>query len=107
MSLIGRFGVLVTAIAMAASAALAPTSASAQWSSFEPGIDRKGADYTSFNIDGGPRACRNTCLVDERCRAWTYVRAGYQGPGPRCWLKAARPEPRDSDCCVSGTIHGR
>lgn len=106
MSLVSRFGVLVTAIAMAASATFAPT-ASAQWSSSEPGIDRQGADYTSFNIDGGPRGCRNTCLADERCRAWTYVRAGYQGPCPAMLAESGAAQPRDSDCCVSGVIHDR
>lgn len=97
-----RLSRLAAIVAMTMGAA--PTSAIAQWSSFEPGVNRPGADYSSFNIDGGARACRNTCLVDERCRAWTFVRAGYQGPGPRCWLKAARPEPRENDCCVSGAV---
>jgi hypothetical protein len=76
----------------------------AQSSTFEPGVDRPGMDYTSFDLRGGPGACRESCLADRRCRAWTYVRAGFQGPAPRCWLKSARPDAQGSDCCASGII---
>ena len=86
------------------SVAFASASAMAQSSTFEPGVDRPGLDYTSFDMRGGPGVCREACLADDRCRAWTFVRSGYQGPAPRCWLKAARPDARGSDCCISGII---
>ncbi len=92
------------AVLFLASFAFIPTIAMAQWSSWEPDVDRPGMDYNSFDIRGGPRACRNSCLSDDRCRAWTFVRSGIQGPSPRCWLKDGRPAPQDNDCCVSGVI---
>ena len=70
--------------------------------SFERNTDRPGADYTSFDINGGPSSCERACMREYACRAWTYVRAGFQGPGPRCWLKSGVPAAQPSDCCVSG-----
>jgi hypothetical protein len=81
--------------------AMWPAVASAQ-STFEINIDRPGLDYRTFEIQGGPRACQNACFNSGRCAAWTYVRAGYQGPAPRCWLKSAVPAGVPSACCVSG-----
>lgn len=71
---------------------------------FERGVDRPGRDYTSFDLRGGPRACQAACRRDDQCVAWTYVRAGYQGSLPRCWLKGSVPPPTGNDCCVSGVI---
>jgi hypothetical protein len=73
-------------------------------SSFEVNIDRPGLDYHNFDIGGGPRACQAACLDSTRCRAWTFVRRGYQGPSARCWLKNDAPRATPSDCCVSGVV---
>src|SRR5919109_352335 len=52
-------------------------------------IDRTGGDYRSFDttrdVTGAP--CAKACEADSRCRAWTYVRHGYIGSSPRCYLK--------------------
>ena len=69
----------------------------------EPGIDRPGLDYRSFDlVDDDAELCRVTCAGENICMAYTYVRAGVQGPRGRCWLKSAVPASRASDCCVSG-----
>jgi hypothetical protein len=70
---------------------------------FEPGVDRPGGDFTNFDIPGrGPHACEAACFENGDCRAWTYVRAGYQGPVARCWLKSYVPGAQGNPCCVSG-----
>lgn len=67
-------------------------------------VDRPGSDYRNFDIEGPPAACQTACGRENECRAWTYVRAGYQGPQPRCWLKFGVPPPTASECCVSGVV---
>jgi hypothetical protein len=84
------------------SLSLIPPGAWAQ--SFERNVDRPGSDYRNFNIDGSPAACQAACGRDDECRAWTYVRAGYQGPLPRCWLKFRIPSPTGNQCCISGVM---
>lgn len=69
----------------------------------EPNVDRPGSDYRNFDLPQ-PRAedCRDACLADPGCAAFTYVNPGVQGPSARCWLKNSVPASRYSDCCVSG-----
>ncbi|MCB9997387.1 MAG: PAN domain-containing protein [Methylobacteriaceae bacterium] len=73
-------------------------------STYEINVDRPGADYSNFAIRGGPRACQLACADDGDCRAWTYVRRGYQGRSARCWLKSDIPGSVPSPCCVSGVV---
>ena len=71
--------------------------------------DRPGGDYSNFdltNLGASFRDCREACALDVRCRAYTFVNAGVQGPHPRCWLKTTVPPTRYSDCCVSGVLPG-
>ena len=49
-----------------------------------------------------PNECRKACLADLRCKAYTYVKPGIQGPQARCWLKNAVPQESASACCESG-----
>jgi hypothetical protein len=70
---------------------------------FEPGVDRPGSDYTSFDIGNSAGRCQSACLKDARCRAWTFVKPGIQGPSARCWLKSAVPAAVKNACCTSGT----
>jgi hypothetical protein len=71
--------------------------------SVEIGYDRPGSDYRNFAMQSGSESqCQDACLRDQRCRAWTYVRPGYQGPQARCWLKGTAPGAVPNDCCVSG-----
>lgn len=72
--------------------------AAAEWNT-----DRPGQDYHSFDIQADPGICESACTGDSRCRAWTYVVPGVQGPSARCWLKHSVPTAMASDCCVSGT----
>jgi 1-phosphatidylinositol phosphodiesterase len=70
---------------------------------WEPDIDRAGSDYTSFDLQAPrPDVCRDRCLGEAQCRAFTYVNPGVQGPTARCWLKNSVPGSRPSDCCLSG-----
>jgi hypothetical protein len=72
----------------------------------EVGIDRSGGDYRSFETtpDNAGEACTKACNDEQRCRAWTYVRPGYQGAPAHCYLKAKIPLPRHNPCCISGVI---
>lgn len=74
-------------------------------STAETGIDRPGHDYDSFDLDAtiaGFGPCKSMCESDANCKAWTYAKAGVQGPKARCWLKSAVPPPTPNSCCVSG-----
>src|SRR4051812_7069039 len=55
-------------------------------------VNRGGGDYTHFEVSatntiiGDVGACQTACSGDAKCKAWTLVRAGVQGPKPVCWL---------------------
>jgi PAN domain-containing protein/peptidase M23-like protein len=70
----------------------------------ERDTNRYGGDYTSFETAGDWQACQQACSRDERCRAWTYVQPGIQGPSARCWLKDSVPASSPSSCCVSQVV---
>lgn len=95
-------------IALAALAALAglatPAPAAAQTNpNFEYGIDRRGGDYRSFDLNfDAPALCAGQCAQEGQCRAWTYVKPGVQGPKARCWLKNVVPAPTRDGNVISG-----
>jgi hypothetical protein len=71
----------------------------------ESGIDRPGGDYKNFDLGpsiAGFGPCQSSCESDARCRTWTFVKSGVQGPKARCWLKDSVPSAVRSNCCVSG-----
>ena len=73
--------------------------------SLEQNVDRPGMDYgrISLNSNDGPDACQWLCQNDNKCRAFTFVRRGFQGSRPICYMKSGVPNkvsPRP--CCVSG-----
>jgi hypothetical protein len=71
----------------------------------EPGIDRYGSDYRSFDINrGGPAACQRACQDDTRCRAWTHTIPGYQAEGGMCHLKDAVPGRSTLREATSGVV---
>lgn len=72
----------------------------------EISIDRVGGDYRYFEVAADPSgaACKAACEAESRCRAWTYVRAGYITPFPRCYLKDKIKPPRRKPCCISGVV---
>lgn len=69
----------------------------------EPNTDRPGMDIRDFDLAGAdPELCRQACDRETRCRAWTYVKPGVQGPSARCWLKNGVPPARRNNDCTSG-----
>ena len=69
----------------------------------EQGTDRLGQDYAYFALSReDPSLCMEACRAQDACKAWTYVKPGYHGPGARCCLKHAVPPPTPNSCCVSG-----
>jgi PAN domain-containing protein len=89
------FASLLAVVLMVSPAAFAQT--------YEPGIDRPGGDYRSFDL-GAPNAaqCAAACMADGQCAAYTYVNPGVQSANARCWLKNAIPSPVANPCCTSG-----
>ncbi len=72
----------------------------------EYSIDRTGGDYRSFETQADPagKSCAEACQADNRCRAWTYRRAGYGVAVPHCYLKEQIKPPRNRPCCISGVV---
>ena len=72
----------------------------------ETSIDRAGGDYRSFEAKSGEgdEACKAACTADNKCRAWTFVRAGYVGREARCFLKKDIKPPRRSAGFISGVV---
>ncbi|HYB55721.1 MAG TPA: TIR domain-containing protein [Alphaproteobacteria bacterium] len=78
----------------------------ARQAALEYGVNRVGSDMRGLVLPGGtPEQCRDACLADMSCRAFTFVNPGIQGPSARCWLKHAVPQASSSPCCVSGVPH--
>ena len=67
----------------------------------DEGWDRPGMDYRSFTSPS-PQSCFEACNDDSKCRSWSWVKRGVQGPGAKCWLKEGVPWARKSSCCFSG-----
>jgi PAN domain len=67
----------------------------------EDHTNRPGLDHGNF-VTNDWRACETGCAQDQSCAAWTYVRPGVQGPGGRCWLKSAVPNPLPDQNTISG-----
>jgi hypothetical protein len=72
----------------------------------EYSIDRPSGDYRNLEVAAEPdgAACKAACEAENKCRAWTYVRPGYIGPGARCYLKDKITRPRHKPCCISGVV---
>jgi len=68
------------------------------------GVDRPGGDYEDFDVSDGAKACRQRCLDDDRCQAWTFVGPDAPAGTGHCWLKDQIPEPRPMQDAVSGVI---
>lgn len=87
---------LIGTVVLAMSAfAIAPASA-------QTGFDRRGGDYTNFQIHSGdPAVCAARCEREGRCRAWAFSYPGSKGVAI-CWLKNQVPPRVEDKCCVSG-----
>jgi hypothetical protein len=69
----------------------------------EANVDFPGNDYTSVTLDvPDVRACQEKCGVDTKCKAYTYVKPGIQGPKAICYFKNKVSFAKKSNCCTSG-----
>jgi hypothetical protein len=69
-------------------------------------IDRPGGDYRSFDVAANATGdiCKDACDGESQCRAWTYVRPGYDSPQAQCHLKDHLMPPHHKPCCISGVV---
>ena len=65
-------------------------------------IDRIGGDYRNFEVAANPTgaACKAACEAENKCRAWTYVRAGYITP-----FAALLSEGQDHPAAAQAVLH--
>ena len=88
-----------------ACAAPGPAAAQSKFFTFERNTDRPGRDYNN-TASAGAVECSFACQAETRCRAWTYVKPGIQGPSGRCFFKDPAPRKRANRCCTSGLRKG-
>jgi choice-of-anchor C domain-containing protein len=70
---------------------------------FEYSTNRPGYDYKNFDLPrNNAMLCKQACDNDPKCKAWTFVKPGYQGSNPRCHLKYAVPNPVLNTFTISG-----
>jgi hypothetical protein len=82
-----------------------PAAAQSKFFTFEKNTDRPGRDYSN-TASRSAVDCSFACQRENRCRAWTFVRPGIQGPSGRCFLKDPAPPKRPNKCCTSGLRKG-
>ena len=73
-------------------------------SAVETWIDRAGGDYRNFEIKSGEsdEACKSACAADNKCRAWTFARAGL------CRARSALfPEKGNQAAAAQGRVYLR
>ena len=72
----------------------------------ETSIDRFGGDYRNFELKSGDGddEFKAACTADNKCRAWTYARAGYAGKAAHCFLKKDIKPPRRKAGFTSGVV---
>jgi hypothetical protein len=69
----------------------------------QTGYDRRGGDYTTFQIrNGDPAICAARCERDARCRAWSFSYPRTENALATCWLKNRVTARVEDKCCVSG-----
>lgn len=72
---------------------------------FEYSVDRPGMDIRSFEMStADPAICRQECINNSACKAFTYVKPGIQGQRAKCWLKHSVPIAKKNDGCISGVV---
>ncbi|MEI7996719.1 MAG: PAN domain-containing protein [Methylococcaceae bacterium] len=69
----------------------------------EENTDRMGMDFRRIELAAAdPLLCQTACVGDAGCKSFTYVKPGFQGPRPVCYLKNGAPNPTPNNCCTSG-----
>ena len=61
-------------------------------------------DFQKFPLGAShhPVQCQQQCADSAKCQAWTFVKAGVQGPQAQCYLKSPTPLEGANTCCSSG-----
>ena len=81
------------------------TSGGSDTSGLEVNINRRGGDYSDFELrSNNPYDCRQACSNDARCASFTYVRPSYFGQYSHCFLKSNVPDGAQDSCCISGVL---
>jgi len=70
---------------------------------FDLNMTYVSGDYRDFELEARPELCRDSCLAEERCVAFTYVKPGPGARKAHCWLKNWRSSLLANDCCISGS----
>ena len=70
----------------------------------EKSTNRPGGDYIEFPLGGKNTEafCMAACALQGKCKAWTFVKPGFQGSKARCWLKSTVQPAVYDECCTSG-----
>lgn len=65
-------------------------------------VDRPGSDIApGFDVVTSS-SCETACRNNPQCKAYTFVKPGFQGTQGKCWLKNKKPTAQANSCCVSG-----
>jgi hypothetical protein len=67
------------------------------------GVNLDGSDYDYAYIETVD-ACHDACKEQEKCAAFTWIKAGAAEDRAICYYKYEVPSKIDDDCCVSGVI---
>jgi hypothetical protein len=67
----------------------------------EPGFDRVGSDYNGGAQMVSLESCEHSCLVDEKCQAYSFNKNSSQ-----CWMKSA-PGLRKPDANYMTAVKAR
>jgi hypothetical protein len=82
-----------------------PTVRRATTVTIEQNTNYFGMDYNDGKLprdNCGPECCRDECKKDPKCKAYTWVKPGVQGPTARCWLKNGVPAKSTDYNTISG-----
>ena len=76
-------------------------------SGLEVDVNRRGGDYRHYDLpSNNPNQCRDDCMNDPKCRAFTFLRPSYWGVNAHCFLKDSVPGATQESCCISGVKAG-
>ena len=67
------------------------------------GVNLDGSDYDYAYIETVD-ACHDSCKEQEKCAAFTWIKAGAAEDRAICYYKYEVPSKINDDCCISGVI---